>query len=92
MGYPTAYVTAEGIKVFQEHKDEFAEQVKVARVTRRIVRNLAEHLGSEVAANAWLDANNPSMAKTPREHIQDGQHTLVLEFLKEQWGANPCYS
>ena len=53
---------------------------------------LIEHLGSEAAANAWLDSRSTGYPTTARDAVEAGHAEFVLADLESQWGPCPSYA
>lgn len=53
---------------------------------------LVEHLGSENAADAWLDSEHTGYPTSARDAIENGHAELVLADLESQWGPSPSYA
>ena len=62
------------------------------RILGQIRQLLAEHLGSDVAAIAWLNSASTGYPGTALDAIRQGHAALVLEDLKSQWGPGPPYA
>ncbi|WP_165074932.1 hypothetical protein [Paludisphaera rhizosphaerae] len=53
---------------------------------------LIEHLGSQEAADAWLDSPDTGYPTTARDAILASRGEFVLQDLESQWGPNPNYA
>jgi hypothetical protein len=62
-----------------------------AAAFQKIVKELADHLGSPEAARLWLVTPGPQFETTPLDAITGGEAESVLAFLESQWGPAPAY-
>jgi hypothetical protein len=53
---------------------------------------LVDHLGSALAAQAWLNSTNTGYSGSAMDAIREGDADLVLEDLCQQWGPSPSYA
>jgi hypothetical protein len=58
----------------------------------RIRSLLAEHLGSEAAADVWLNSTDTGYPTTAMDAIRDGKADLILDDLENQYGPGPSYT
>lgn len=58
----------------------------------RVRQMLIQHLGSDRAADAWLNDPNTGYPTTAMDAIRQGKEDLVLEDLESQWGPSPPYA
>jgi hypothetical protein len=52
---------------------------------------LIQHLGSENAADVWLNSTNTGYPTTALDVIRAGKGDLVLDDLENRWGPGPSY-
>jgi len=58
----------------------------------RIRGLLVNHLGSDEAADAWLNSRETGYPDTALAAIKSGAGELVLGDLESQWGPSPAYA
>jgi hypothetical protein len=59
---------------------------------RQIRALLIQHLGSENAADVWLNSTRTGYPTTALDVIRAGKADLVLDDLEHQWGPSPSYA
>lgn len=60
--------------------------------TEQIKKLLVYHLGSENAAEVWLNSYETGYSKTALDCILSGHGSYVLDDLKNRFGPSPHYS
>ena len=63
-----------------------------ASAFKRIMAEMADHLGSQEAARLWLVTPSPQFETTPLDAIIGGEAEAVLAFLESHWGPGPAYA
>jgi hypothetical protein len=53
---------------------------------------LIYHLGTPVAAAAWLNSPDTGYSTTAMDAIREGKADLVMADLEQQWGPSPAYA
>lgn len=62
------------------------------KVFQRVRRLLAEHLGSDAAAQLWLTSAGTGFETTALDAVRAGRVKQVLATLESQWGPSPSYA
>ncbi len=62
------------------------------KACRRLLKLLANHLGSHAAARLWLATPVPGFVTTPLDEVRKGRAQALLEMLESQWGPSPTYA
>lgn len=84
--------SAKVVKVPAPRKVRAATPPAPRDAAARIVAALIRHLGSQEAADAWLDSPDTGYPTTARDAMRDGHADYVLRDLQAQWGPNPPYA
>jgi hypothetical protein len=59
---------------------------------KKLLKLVADHLGSREAARLWLFTPFAGLSTTPLDAVQKGNVELLLKILKSQWGRSPIYT
>ena len=78
-------------QVLESQETTMADSPKPASL-ETIREALIYHLGTPVAAAAWLNSPDTGYPTTAMDAIRAGHADVVMADLEQQWGPSPCYA